>query len=325
MEFKTTHLIQPGLLLALLAAGMPWAMAASAAGPPPAPLQAGRVGWTRIDLEAHKVFMSARTTAEWAIEDGPAAASRLIALPTENGRGAVIPPGPAVLTLTVMAEIPGTRSATTLWMDPGTANSLQYEIVDSGRRHRKRLVRFAPDGAYQRTRRPRKSEDATKPDTWTDLSADFWPYGHEVAGAPVIDSLSLLYVAAASGLDRPGDRLEVLVYQRRELVRVTLKVDGEVNTPVAYRATGSDGARVCRGSARALRLRLSVLPLGPATPDFDFLGLKSDIAVLLEPELRVPLRIEGRAAVVGRVTSTVKEVRLKAGASCPRGISGSPD
>jgi hypothetical protein len=240
-------------------------------------------------------------------------------------RAEVLPPGPEILVLQVLAEIPGTRSATTLWMDPGNGNSLQYEMLDSGRRYRERIVRFGPDGAYQRTRRPRESEDERAPDSWTDTASDFWPYGRDVAGAPVLDSLALLYAIAGAALDEPGDKLEVLVYQRRELVRVLLMVDREASTPVAYRATGTDGTLQCRGPARALRVVLKVLPLASGAADFDFLGLKSDIAVLVEPGMRLPLRIEGRAAVIGQVTSSLRAVRLKAAAACPDGLRGTPD
>jgi hypothetical protein len=111
--------------------------------------------------------------------------------------------------------------------------------------------------------------------------------------------------------------MEVLVFQKRQLVRVRLAVDDLTDAPVDYRATGDDGKRSCRGSVRALRIRLTVLPRGPGKVDFDFLGLKSDIVVYVEPESRLPLRIEGQAAIVGKVISTLQNARLKGGVSCP--------
>ena len=276
-------------------------------------LNPDRVRWNRISLEAHKLFISATTTAEWSAEEQAAVSNRLIAAPDAR----VIAPGPDVLTLKVRAEMPGISSVTTLWMDPGTANSLQYEIRDSGRRIRERTVRFTDTGAFQSTRRPGKSDDDAVPATWTDKSSGFWDYAQRVDGAPVLDSLALLYAIAASELQQTGDRLEVLVFQARDLVRVVLSVDGTRDTRVAYEATGDDGTSSCRGSVRALRVRLAVLPFGEAPPDFDFLGLKSDIVVLVEPESRLPLRIEGKASIVGKVTSTLKKARLRGGKGCP--------
>jgi len=310
---------------AVLAATLPTALSAIMAVCLPSPAWAApdasakisldpeRVGWTSINLEAHKLFVSATTEAEWSVDKRDAVASRLIAVPERDA----VPAGPSVLTLKVRAAMPGIRSLTTLWIDPATANSLQYEIRDSGRRIRERTVRFTDSGAFQRTRRPADNDDEKTPSTWTNHSSGFWPYAGNVATAPVLDSLALLYVVAGASLDKTGDRMEVLVFQSRELARVVLTVDRLVDTRVAYRATGHDGTRSCRGSSRALRIRLAVLPFGEAPPDFDFLGLKSDIFVLVEPDSRLVLRIEGKAAVIGRVSSNLKEARLDGPVRCP--------
>ena len=203
-------------------------------------------------------------------------------------------------------------------MDPGSGNSLQYEVRDSGKRLRERIVRFTDGGAFHRTRRPRPDEKAGAPATWTDQSSGFWPYDQPLAGGTtVLDSLALLYVIAGSTLVQTGDEMEVLVYQKRQLVRVRLTVDGLRKARVAYQATGDDGTRSCRGTAEALRIHLTVLPFGTAKPDFDFLGLKSAIVVYLEPQSRLPIQIEGDAAIIGRVTSTLQKARLKGGVRCP--------
>lgn len=304
---------QTFLALVFLAAGVPSILLASPDGPEDPPLSPARVGWIRIGLEARKLFITATTVAEWSVEDMRTVAGRLV----ESPQGAAITAGPDILKVTYDADLPGLNSETTLWMDPGTGNSLQYEVRDSGKRSRERIVRFTDEGAYQRTRRPRPSESASAPASWTDESSGFWPYSQRLAGTTVLDSLGLLYFIAGSKLAQAGDQMEILVFQKRQLVRVRLAVDGLLDAPVAYRATGDDGSRSCRGSARTLRIRLTVLPFGTDKVDFDFLGLKSDIVVYMEPQSRLPLRIEGRAAIIGRVTSTLQNARLKGGVRCP--------
>lgn len=301
------------LAFVFLAAGVPTTPLASTGGPEDPPLSAARVGWVRIGLEAHKLFLTATTVAEWSVEDTRTVAGRLV----ESPQGVAVSAGPNILKVGYDADLPGLHSKTTLWMDPGTGNSLQYEVRDSGKRSRERVVRFTDVGAYQRTLRPRPGEHSSDSTSWTDESSGFWPYGQRLAGTPVLDSLGLLYFIAGSTLAQTGDQMEVLVFQKRQLVRVRLAVDGLVDARVAYRATGDDGSRSCTGSVQALRIRLTVLPFGTATPDFDFLGLKSDIVVYIEPQSRLPLRIEGRASVIGRVTSTLQDSRLKGGVRCP--------
>jgi hypothetical protein len=301
-----------GFLVACLPASAP----AAPGAPPGFALDPQRVGWNSMNLEAHKLFISATTEAEWSVDSRESIAGRLIAVPDK----AAVPAGSSILTLKVRASMPGIRSSTTLWMDPATANSLQYEIRNSGKRIRERTVRFTDSGAFQRTRRPGEKDDEDKPSTWTSDSSGFWPYSAPVSNTPVLDSLALLYVVAAAPLEKTGDRLEVLVFQGRELARVVLTADRLVDTRVAYQATGADGTRSCRGSVRALRIRLTVLPFGEGPPDFDFLGLKSDIFVLVEPDSRLVLRIEGKAAVIGGVSSALKKARLDGPVRCP-GVS----
>lgn len=303
----------PFLAFVLLAAGLPPTLLASPGGPEDPPLSPARVDWVRVGLEAHKLFITATTIAEWSVEDTRTVAGHLI----ESPQGAAISAGPNILKVSYDADLPGLHSKTTLWMDPGTGNSLQYEVRDSGKRSRERVVRFTDAGAYHRTRRPRPSESESDSKSWTDESSGFWPYSQRLAGTTVLDSLGLLYFIAGSNLAQTGDQMEVLVFQKRQLVRVRLTVDGLHDAPVAYRATGDDGSRSCRGSARALRIRLTVLPFGTGKVDFDFLGLKSDIVVYIEPQSRLPLRIEGRAAIIGRVDVTLQEARLKGGVRCP--------
>lgn len=297
----------------VMLAGVQPAVPAVQDGKPPASLRPERVGWTSARLEAHKLFVTATTAAEWSIGDAGGLAGRLLASP----QGTAIQAGPRVLELRYRAELPGIRSATTLWMDPETGNSLQYEIRDSGKRTRERVVRFTDAGAFQRTRRPRAGEEAANPAKWTDESSGFWPYAERLPGTTVLDSLSLLYFIAAADLTQTGDEVDVLIFQSRELVRVGLAVDRQDRITVNYRAEGTEGVRTCKGPAPALRIRLTVRPYGAGKTDFDFLGLKSDIVVYVEPSSRLPLRIEGQAAIVGKVTSNLKRARLQGGTRCP--------
>lgn len=275
-------------------------------------IEPDRIGWTSVRLEARKLFVTATTSAEWSLVDGNTIGRDLLADDSHQ----LVPPGPRVAKFEVHATLPTIRSTTTLWMDAGNANALQYRVRDAGRRYRDRTVRFAGDGAIQHTRRPAKGENERSPATWTDLDAGFWPYGTPVSG-PVLDALGLLYVAAGGPLLKPGDHVDVVVFQRRKLIRVGLTVDRLTDIPVAYRITGPNTARDCRGTSKALQIRLSVKPYAAGNAEFDFLGLESDIFVLVEPESRLILKIEGRAKIIGHVVSALEAVQMPSAARCP--------
>ncbi|MEZ5565666.1 MAG: hypothetical protein R3F24_09200 [Gammaproteobacteria bacterium] len=214
--------------------------------------------------------MSATTEAEFSTAASKAIAGQLVVDPAHKA----IPADPLVARLGVYASLPGIRSSTGLWMNAQNGAALQYEVQDSGRRYRDRVVRFTETGALQRTRRPAAADDQDNPATWTDKSSGFWPYAQSPDGEPVLDSLGLLYAVAGGPLAKAGDHMDVLVFQRRQLVRVKLVVDRLIDTPVSFRATYPAGGRTCSGTSRALRIRLTVAPFGTGSTDFDFLGLK---------------------------------------------------
>lgn len=280
-------------------------------------VEAERIEWSSIQLEARKLFLAATTTAEWSLVDGRTVRADLL---TDESHE-LIPVSASIARLSVYATLPGIQSSTTLWMAADNGNALQYRVQDSGRRYRERTVRFATTGAMQSTRRPAANDDRSRPATWTDLSTGFWPYAISPDTGPVLDSLSLIYVVAGGPLLKPGDHLETLVFQRRKLARVGLTVDRLSDIPVSYRVTGPKTARTCKGTARALQIRLTVDPYRSDQADFEFLGLKSDIFVLVEPESRLILKIEGQAAVIGHVTSTLAAAQLPSAAGCPGIIS----
>lgn len=257
--------------------------------------------------------MSAITEADLSVAPGKTVSAQLVPDPAHQ----VIPAPAHIARLAIYADMPGIRSGTTLFMDAATGNALQYEVKDSGRRYRDRLVRFTTTGAMQQTKRPAGNDDKAKPATWTDRSSGFWPYPQPPGGMPVLDSLGLLYLVAGGPLEKPGDRVDVLVFQRRQLARVELVVDRLVDTEVSFRATSSTGGRQCKGTARALRIQLTVKPFGSSEADFEFLGLKSAIAVLVEPESRLIFRVEGEAAIIGRVVANLQAAQLPAGTGCP--------
>lgn len=270
-------------------------------------LDATRLHWDVIGLQARKFFFSASTRAQ--IE--PATVDRLPLIATEQG--VPVSPGTQTLRLAAASSGLGTHSDSVLWLDAGSGAALQYEVLDSGRRQRQRIYRYTDIGAFHRTRYPEKGQTELPPAQWTRVDAGLRPYAPDAVGEVIIDPIALLYIIAASSLERPGDELQMYAFARRRNTRLTLKV--RERSAIARRLARSLNdvdMNGCAPPTEALLVTLTTEPMVTGQDaDFDFLGLRSDISVWLDPATRLPLQITGKAKIVGRVT-----VRLRA-ARCP--------
>ena len=272
-------------------------------------LDPDRIGWSRVNLKATRLFMSMH--AEIRIEQSPADA--VTPSLREPGRGNAVMPAAAVVDMNYVTEGLGRQTDVTLLMDPHEGYALQRVSLDSGNKQRFRVYRFTDIGAWHDTRWPVDGEESLQPESWTEHSEGLRPYPDSVAGNPITEPTGLIYIAAASPLAKPGDRMEILTFARRHVHRVTLEVAEPETLPVEYREITAAGARTRKEKIQPVR----ILIRGQAVEDedeedeFDLLGLRGDIELLLDPETRLPLRLSGNVRIVGRVKFAIEQAVLR--------------
>ena len=260
-----------------------------------ADLDPARVGWHRLEMQASKFFMSVNTSAELQIVDQEDVSEVL----TGAGQGEPVPAAGEVARLRYQLQGLGRNSLTTLHLDADRGSALQREQEDSGRKLRHRIYRFTDVGAYHYTRYPAKGEEGLPKSQWTDNTQGFRPYPDGAVGHVVTDPTALLYVAAAGALVDTGDEISILTFARRKVARVDLKLVGTESVKVDYQRDQQQ----FQGTVSALRVLVDPDPLeGGDDDDFEFLGLRRDIELLIDPDTRIPLQLKGHAPVVGLVT-----------------------
>jgi hypothetical protein len=131
-----------------------------------------------------------------------------------------------------------------------------------------------------------------------------------VPDGPVLEPTGLIYAIAAAPLLRPGDSADFLVFQRRVLQRVEVRVAGTRPLAVDYQDLTSGTA--VRGPARVDALRL-VITGDPGTAgsddELELLGLRGALELYLDPATRAPLQLSGNVAIIGAVTLRVRSLR----------------
>jgi len=298
----------PILLIPLLWLGTAAALAAPAApAPAAAVLDDARVGWAEIRMTATKLFLTATAGVSLRTVPGPSVLADLRPFPEGGG----VAPGPEVIELVYEAAGMGRRSRATLLMDPVSGAAIQNVIQDLEGKQRFRVYRYGDRGAYHRTRWPvNATESGKEPAQWSRATEGLRVYARLPDGRPVVDTTGLLYIVSAAALDRVGDQLEVLVFQRRNVQAVLIRVEPPRPVQVDYEELWPQGGITRRGPVEPILLSLRGLPAPGATaPDtpregegLELLGLHGNLQVALDPATRAPLQITGKVKVLGDVT-----------------------
>jgi hypothetical protein len=280
-------------------------------------LDPDRVRWRVMRLQAKKLLMTAATQAQLSFVDSASVADKLI--PTDQGNPVM--PGSTVVSLVSSTRFFGRESRLQVLMAPQDARAYEY-IRDAGGKHTKhRIYRYTDTGVFVRTHRPASdSEREDAWESWTDISSYWDPIEPEAYGAAIVEPLGILYAVAAADLSPDGEPLELLSVSDHKVTRVTLSVHPATPREVDFDLAEPGGNVRCQGMAPAIRLEVDGQLVNPGASDaeeFEFLGLKDDINIYVEPESRLVLEVSGKAPIVGNVVIRLEQATLSAAGGCP--------
>lgn len=284
-------------------------MAGAATGADPA---LGPVSWRRLELSASKLLLSATTTLT---VDRVRAEQVAAVLRTPPEGVPLPPPGPEVVTLTLVSELPfGRREQTTVWLDASTGAALQGHKVVTGRKPYEKVFRYTKEGFFFWRASPASDgEEGLGPAGWSKRRSRLVRAAAALPeGAVVTDSYALLYLASAARLDRQGGSLQVMLLADEQPVELVFASGGLEQSALEYRERGVDGSR---SRTREVLQRVVTVkarptggPAGSSDVDLGFLGLRGAVRVYLEVGTGLPLRLEGRADTIGDLRVGIEAV-----------------
>ncbi len=271
------------------------------------------VTWSRLELEASKFFMTARSEVELGQRPSAKATGELLDprpwLSARDGaREGLAPRGAESGVLDIRTRIMSRTSEVRFWFDPGDGRALQRSSHDiSKRRLRHRTYRYTRGGVLSHTLRPNDGE-ADRPYTgWTRVEEKHIAF--EPAGGPAVtEAAGLLYLIPAGDFRAPGAETRLHVFTRGQVRQVDVTVAGLERIGVDYVEVSGDRERAVRGEIEALRV--AVRPRAEESGEFKLLGLEGDIDIYLEPRTRVLLLVTGRIQVAGKVRLRLRRAVL---------------
>ncbi len=270
-----------------------------------------KVAWTRLEFEASKFFVTARSEVELAKHRNDVAATELI---EPAGAEALRASDSESYLIAINSRVLSQESQVRFWFDADDAQALQRsELSLSKKRQRHRTYRYAVDGVHAQTLRPGTGESEKPYSGWTDIESEYVPFPKGLDPTVVVtDATSLLYVLPAAALDQPGDSTLMYVYSRGDVSPVEITVKAKEQIAVDYLEVSAKGERQVRALAETLRIALRPhLPQGSKRSDLKLLGLEGDIDFYLDPQTRAPLLLTGRIKIAGSVRLHLRRVDLR--------------
>ena len=268
----------------------------------------GRVRWNAAELRASKFFLSLEVDMTLREISASTAAAQLE--DTADWQG--LPPPDPVLDMSYVSDGLGRRSQVQMLFDATDGAMLQRSTYDTGNRYRLRRYRYGSDQVLRQTRRPADGETSLPPEAWSREGGELHDFPADRPDGPVTEPAALIYLAAASGLDTPGEGFELSAWADDRLRTVSVEVLEPETIRHDYRVADAGRITTEKGETRAIRVAIRGRPLGAAETgddDFELLGL-TNLELFLDPQTRAPLMLTGRLPRFGQVAFRLERLTL---------------
>jgi len=269
-------------------------------------LDPSRVKWSSLHYKSYVLFFPMNVKAR--LTELSQTDSKSALLIPKQGQG-TMPQADPTYRIDIDSKLMGRDSFISLWFDPD-GNAFQRTQTDTGSKQRVKTYRILTNGYYSREIKPKENEKALSPNQWTQIGEGYktfnkLPPTHEIVAEPT----ALYYLVSASALTKPGDKFQKLIFTKYGIYQLNLHaVDYQV-MDTNYIQQRGENKQTIQGEYQTLHIKMNAVPIDPSGTDkFDFLGLKGDIHLYLDPVSRVLLQISGKADIIGHTDITLKHV-----------------
>lgn len=277
------------------------------AQPQESELDPSRVKWTSLYYKTYIVFFSMKIRAN--LNQLPLSDSKKALLTPKAGQGAM-PKQDPTYRIDLDTKILGRKSLISLWFDPD-GSAFQRTQTDTGSKKRVKTYRILKNGYYSRQSKPKEHEVDLPPHKWTQLGEGEKTFNKlPSAGAVIAEPTALYYLVSASNLNKPGDKFQKYIFTKYGIYQLSLHAVDYQNIEVDYKSREGDKKRsISEDEYKTLHIRMNAVPIDPTEKDdFDFLGMKGDIDLYIDPDTRVLVQISGIADILGYTDIQLKEV-----------------
>lgn len=275
--------------------------------------RAGSECWEQLEFRAGNRFASASSTVEYRRVRADSPAGRL---DNPAGKTFLQPRSGTVGLVRTRFEAMRSHGELDTWFDPATGAALQARRLGHGRDSRLKTWRFLSGGVWRERRAPPEGGAASAdPATWELRSAALVHYPVPVQDKPVITPIMLIAEAAALAMQAQPAKATRWVFTDAQLYRVVLQSRADDSLDVSFTLSRAQETRTQSGerTVRRVDIRAHLEGDGPEEEPFTVLELDGEIAVFVDRESGLPVRIQGTWMKVGVVPVDLAAATVSAG------------
>ncbi|UCD77121.1 MAG: hypothetical protein JSW26_17030 [Desulfobacterales bacterium] len=274
-----------------------------------------RVSWRSLHFKEDRFIGKVEIRAQLAVLPAKAAVEQLLAVPQAE---ALQPSGATIVSITVESgihplfgsnEILKTHS----WFNPHDAAALQRVRLRHGDKIWQKSYRFQPHGVYHQRKQPAdKKQLESAPEQWTTFEKRFYQYnGEDHKCAAVLEPSALLYLASVMDFSEQRVPLNLCVFDKQQLHRVTVTAGGARQLKVNYLERSPRKQIRRKGTIDAIKISFqprSLAPPNAVQEEFSFLGLKGDFDIYIDQASGIPVQVSGKISTFGDVDIRLQQV-----------------
>ena len=266
--------------------------------------------WRDLHFSARNMWMAATTDIHYQTMATAVALAELQSAPATS---VLVPAASSVGKIHVGFEAVRSQGELDTWFDPGTGAALQSLRTSQGRDSRQKLHRFSSNAVW-RERREAAPASTDIRSGWIPTTSRQIEYPIAISpDEPVITPLMLIGHASRLVRDGQESSSEHLVFTDTQLYRVTLELAPEQK--IAAKFTLAEGTRNTqvneRRSARRVSINAQLLGEEAENDDFSLLELSGELAIYIDVQTGIPLRIQGSATGLGAVPVAISKAVLE--------------
>ncbi len=266
--------------------------------------------WTNLKYTGSKLFVSLKTSISIDTVSKSEAEAAFIIPPEGKGKAAVSNEIVKInVNNAISSVLGGSNSDFTTWLEPNT-EVLQRTSVYGGIKEWYRTYRFMDGKVYSDKRKPaKKSEKGKTWDHWTKISPGYSVLDEDEKKIIISEPEVLAYLVGVADLEKKGDAVTFNTFDKKGVVALTASVIDEKMVSVDYQLQQGDKASRVNKKVQALEVQLTFNPIRAGVKLRE--RYKTDIRMLVDPELKVILKISGDMDYAGHVTFRLESLVLK--------------
>jgi hypothetical protein len=274
-----------------------------------------KLPWHRLSFKADNFFGKVSTVVQLAALPAGEAAGLLLAVPQPD---ALQPSGATVISITIDSNInpligPQEILNTQSLCNPNGGAALQRLRLRQGGKIWQKSYRFLPNGVYHQRKKPTNEKQLNlPPNQWKTFERRWYQYSRSHPECPaVLEPSELLYLVSVVDIAGQKDPLNLCVFDKKQLHRLTVTAGGTQRLKVNY-LEGSPGEQIRRQSTiEVSKVSFQPHPLDPEDKkleEFSFLGLQGDFAIYVAGATRIPVQVSGQIPGIGKLDIRLDEV-----------------